>query len=212
MSADARSGLRKIRALGIEVDAPIIGYSPRVNLREPAFSPMQRAIEQGRVVEFSYLKAGEANARVRRVQPYALVEYEARWHVYGFDLAQGDVRTFLLSRIVSDVAITRTTFDLALREGAGERALTGLAQLATRQQALLEIAPGTEAALRLTRRATPAGQGIRVPYVDVHIFADELASYGPEVRVVEPDDLRDQVIARLQRTVRIHGGALGERS
>lgn len=212
MSADARSGLRKIRALGIEVDAPIIGYSPRVNLREPAFSPMQRAIEQGRVVEFSYLKAGEANARVRRVQPYALVEYEARWHVYGFDLAQGDVRTFLLSRIVSDVAITRTTFDLALREGAGERALTGLAQLATRQQALLEIAPGTEAALRLTRRATPAGQGIRVPYVDVHIFADELASYGPEVRVVEPDGLRDQVIARLQRTVRIHGGALGERS
>jgi proteasome accessory factor B len=94
----------------------------------------------GRVVEFSYLKAGE-NARVRRVQPYALIEYEARWHVYGFDLIQGDVRTFLLSRIVSDVAITRTTFDLALREGAGERALTGLAELAARQQALLEIAP-----------------------------------------------------------------------
>ena len=76
------------------------------------------------------------------------------------------------------------TFDLALREGAGERALTGLAERAARQQALLEIAPGTEAALRLTRRATPADQGIRVPYVDVHIFADELASYGPEVRVV----------------------------
>jgi proteasome accessory factor B len=33
---------------------------------------MQRAIEQGRVVEFSYLKAGEENAHVRRVQPYAL--------------------------------------------------------------------------------------------------------------------------------------------
>jgi proteasome accessory factor B len=83
--------------------------------------------------------------------------------VYGFDLIQGDVRTFLLSRIVSDVAITRTTFDLALREGAGERALTGLAELAARQQALLEIAPGTEAALRLTRRATPADQGSACP-------------------------------------------------
>ena len=109
---------------------------------------------------------------------------------------------------MSDVAITRTTFDLALREEAGERALTGLAQLAARQQALLEIAPGTEVALRLTRRATPAGQGIRVPYVDVHIFADELATYGLEVRVVEPADLRDQVVRRLAAACAAHGGEL----
>jgi hypothetical protein len=48
MSADARSGLRKIRALGGDVDAPIIGYSPRISLREAAFAPLQSAIEQGR--------------------------------------------------------------------------------------------------------------------------------------------------------------------
>ena len=52
-----------------------------------------------------------------------------------------------------------------------------------RNSALLEVNPGTEAALRLSRRALPADQGIRVPFVDVHVFADELASYGPEVRV-----------------------------
>lgn len=204
MSADARSGLRKIRALGIDVDAPIIGYSPRINLREAAFEPLQRAIEQGRVVRFSYLKAGEDAARVRRIRPLALVEYEARWHVYGFDLDQDAVRTFLLSRVVSDVEITRTAFDLAERDGAGERALAGLAELAARQHALLEVDPGTEAALRLSRRAIPAEQGIRVPYVDVHVLADELASYGPEVRVVEPTALRDEVIARLERVVALH--------
>ncbi|MCC9053408.1 WYL domain-containing protein [Microbacterium sp. F2E] len=207
MSADARSGLRKIRALGIEVDAPIIGYSPRLSLREPSFVPLQRAIEQGRVVAFDYVKPGEDAPRRRRIRPLALVEYEARWHVYGFDLEQQDDRTFLLARISSDVEITRTTFDLAAREGAGERALAGLAELAARQQALVEIDPGTEAALRLNRRATPVEQGFRVPYVDAHIFADELASYGPEVRVVEPAALRDQVIARLQRVYDLHGGA-----
>ncbi len=204
MSAVARSGLRKIRALGIEVDAPIIGYSPRINLREPSFSPLQRAIEQGRVVEFAYLKAGEDAAGVRRIRPLALVEYEARWHVFGFDLDQADTRTFLLSRIASEVSITKTAFDLAERDGAGDRALAGLADLAARQQAVIEVAPGTEAALRLSRRAAPAEQGIRVPYVDVHIFADELASYGPEVRVVEPPALREQVIARLERVVAVH--------
>ncbi len=206
MSADARGGLRKIRALGNEVDAPIIGYSPRINLREPAFSPLQRAIEQGRVAEFDYLKGGDDTAHTRRIQPLALLEYEGRWHVYGFDLTQDAERTFLLSRIVSDVRLTRDTFDLALRDGAGDKALRGLRDVAERQHALLEVAPGTEAALRLHRRAIPAEQGIHVPYVDGHVFADELASYGPEVRVVEPAQLRDEVIARLERTLAVHGG------
>ncbi len=94
-----------------------------------------------------------------------------------------------------------------LREGAGARALAGLEELAARQSALLEVDPGTEAALRLNRRATAAEQGIRVPYVDVHVLADELASYGPEVRVVEPEALREQVIARLEAVLAVHGGA-----
>lgn len=207
MSAEARSGLRKIRALGIAVEDPIIGYSPRISLRDPAFPALQQAIEQSRVVAFPYLKPGEEAPRMRRVQPLALIEYEARWHVFGYDLNVAADRTFLLQRIVGEVQATRESFDPALREGAGERALAGLEALAERQLALLEVNPGTEAALRLSRRARPAAQGIRVPYVDVQIFADELASYGPEVRVVEPSDLRAEVIARLRATLDAHRGA-----
>ena len=207
MSADARSGLRKIRALGIAVDEPINGYSPRISLRDPSFAALQQAIELSRVVSFRYVKPGEGGARTRRIQPLALVEYEGRWHVFGVDLSAGADRTFLLSRIVDDVVITREGFDPALRDGAGERALAGLAEVADRNRALLEVNPGTEAALRLSRRALPAEQGIRVPFVDVHVFADELASYGPEVRVVEPAELRDQVIVRLQAARAAHQGA-----
>ena len=206
MSDDARSGLRKIRALGIPVDEPIIGYSPRISLRDPSFSVLQQAIEQSRVVTFPYLKPGEAAPRTRRVQPFALVDYEARWHVFGIDLDAKADRTFLLSRIVGAVDVTRESFDPALREGAGERALAGLEAVAARNSALLEVNPGTEAALRLSRRATPAEQGIRVSFVDVHVFADELASYGPEVRVVEPAALTDEVISRLQRARDLHAG------
>ena len=45
---------------------------------------------------------------------------------------------------------------------------------------------------------------MNVSYVDLHIFADELASYGPEVRVVEPAALRDAVVARLRATLALH--------
>ena len=201
MSAGARSGLRKIRSLGIDVDEPIIGFAPRLNSPESAFGPLQRAIEQGRVVTFDYLRPGASDPRRRRVRPLALVEFEARWHVFGYDENVGAERTFLLARICSTVEITRSRFEVAADEGSGERALAGLRALAERQRALLEVTAGTEAAVRLGRRAVAdAGdpQGIRVPYVDTEVFADELASYGPEVRVVEPADLRAAVIARLR--------------
>lgn len=207
MSAQARSGLRKVRAQGIAVEDPIIGYSPRISLREPSFAPLAQAIESSRVVTFPYFKPGEAAPRIRRVQPLALVEYEGRWHVFGIDLNVGADRTFLLSRVVGDVTVTREAFDPALRDGAGERALEGLGRVAASHRALLEVNPGTEAALRLSRRAKPADQGIHLPFVDIHVLADELASYGPEVRVVEPAELRDEVIARLEATRAIHGGA-----
>lgn len=207
LSADARSGLRKIQALGIPVEETIIGYAPRISLREASFAPLQQAIEQCLAVTFSYLKPGEEHAAVRRVQPLALVEYEARWHVYGMDRDAGADRTFLLSRIVGDVALTKDRFDTALRDGAGERATAGLDAVAARNHALLEVDPGTEAALRLAGRSQTADQGIHVPYVDLSIFADELASYGPEVRVVEPAALRDAVIVRLEATASVNGGA-----
>ncbi|MDT0118185.1 WYL domain-containing protein [Microbacterium sp. PRF11] len=207
LSADARSGLRKIRALGIPVDEPIIGYAPRIRVRDASFAAFQRAIEQCRVVTFTYLRPGEAHPRERRIRPLALLEYEARWHVFGFDLTMDADRTFLLSRVVGDVVLTREKFPASLREGAGERAPAGLREVAERQRALLEVHPGTEAALRLARRAEDAAQGIIVPYVDLHVFADELASYGPEVRVVAPDELRDEVVRRLRATLALHGGA-----
>lgn len=207
MSADARSGLRKIRSLGGTVDEQIIGYAPRLSIRDPAFAPLQRAIEQARVVAFRYLKPGEDEPRPRRVRPLALVDYEARWHVLADDLGAGAERTFLLSRIVSPVQITRERFDAALQDGAGDRALAGLAAVAAANEAHVEVHPGTEAALRLRRRAREAPQGLRVPYVDVHVLADELASYGPEVRVVSPPLLRDLVVARLRAARDRHGDA-----
>lgn len=200
-SGDAKAGVRKIRALGIDGDEPIIGFAPRITARDAAFPHLQEAIEKCRVVVFDYLKPGEAAPRRRSIRPLALVDYEARWHVYGVDVDIEADRMFLLSRIVGEVRVTSTSFAPELRDGAGERALAGLERVAAQNAALLEVTPGTEAALRLGRRATPARQGITVPFVDLHILADELASYGPEVRVVEPAALRDAVIARLTAVV-----------
>ncbi len=70
VSGDAQSGVRKIRALGIDGDEPIIGFAPRITARDAAFSPLQDAIERSRVVAFDYLKPGEDAPR-RRPRPPA---------------------------------------------------------------------------------------------------------------------------------------------
>lgn len=204
---DAQSGLRKIRSLGIDVDEPIIGFAPRLEFTPPSFAPLQAAIEKTRVVSFPYLLPGEAAPLLRHVAPLALVDAESRWHLYGIDVDRDAPRTFLLQRIVGDVVPMKRTFDGSLRTGAGERALAGLRSVLERNVAHVEVHAGSEAALRLARRAVPTAQGLDVPYLDAELFADELASYGPEVRVVSPPALRDAVISRLRTVLTRHEGA-----
>lgn len=204
MSAYAQAGLRKIRSLGNDVDEPIIGFAPRLSVREASFPVLRDAIESAHAVEFDYLKPGERKPRRRRMQPLALLEWEARWHVFGIDTDASAERTFLLSRIVGRVRRTHTAFDPALREGAGERALRGLEEHAARNIAELVVVPGSEAALRLTRRGELTTESLRLPFVDVHVLADELASYGPEVRVLKPTVLKNAVLKRLRRAASVH--------
>ncbi|MFT4219732.1 MAG: WYL domain-containing protein [Microbacterium sp.] len=206
LSSDAQSALRKIRALGLDVEEPIIGFAPRISPRDPAFPALRRANEDAKVVRFTYVKPGDDTPRLRTVAPLAVFEFEGRWHVYGIDLDLDGERTFLLSRIVGQVEATRQSFDAARREGAGAHALAELAKVAERNEAIVDVEPGTEAALRLRRRGAAEGSTLRLHYVDAHVLADELASYGPEVRVVAPDDLRRQVVARLERVLALHGG------
>jgi proteasome accessory factor B len=70
------------------------------------------------------------------------------------------------------------------------------------------VQPGSDADTRLGKRrgASVSDSGaLELHYSDVNIFADELASYGPEALVVTPQELRDAVKARLERTAADHG-------
>lgn len=206
LSGAAQSALMKIRSLGIDVDEPILGFAPRISLREPAFGALRTANEKALVVRFAYLRPGDAAATARTVEPHALLEYEGRWHLFGLDHDRGTERTFLLSRISGPVTITDEPFAPERRDGAATRARHALDALAASQHAVLEVAPDTEAALRLGRRGRTVDGALHLPFVDAHVLADELASFGPEVLVREPARLRELVIAQLTRVRDAHDG------
>jgi proteasome accessory factor B len=205
LSAESRRALLKLRSLGVTADEPVLGYAPRVRVRDAAFEPLSSALEKRAWVRFSYLKPGESDARVRTVRPLALIQHQGRWHLYALD-DENVSKTFLLRRIVSSVVTTGKVFEQP--EGnQSERALAELEQVWNEHVAFVEVEPGSDAHTRLSKRrgtAVAATGEFDLHYSDVNIFADELAGFGPEVLVVAPPELRAAVIARLERTAADH--------
>jgi proteasome accessory factor B len=206
LSAESRRALLKLRSLGVAADEPVLGYAPRVRVRDAAFEPISSAIEKHQWVRFSYLKPGDSEARVRTVKPLALVQHQGRWHVYAHDDA--DVaKTFLLRRVVSSVSITGKTFE----PFTGDATAVSLAELDAvwnSHVAVVDVEAGSDAAVRLAKRrgTTVTAEGhLEIHFSDANILADELAGFGPEAFVISPTVLRDAVVARLERTLADHG-------
>lgn len=207
LSEDSQRALTKLRALGIEPREPVIGYAPRLRVRDAAFDPLRQALDRRQSVQFGYFKPGELAPRKRRVNPLAVVLHEGRWHLHAHDLDVDEPRTFLMSRIVGDVTtIAGSSFD-APPAGIQDKVIADLSELRLRNAADLAVTAGSDAEVRLGRRAVERDEDagvIRLHYTDAAVFADELAAYGPEVRVLSPETLRDAVRDRLRTVAEAH--------
>ncbi len=206
ISGESRRAILKLRSLGVVADEPVIGYAPRLRVRDVAFEPLTAALDKHVVVRFGYLKPGEHEARSRTVAPIALIQREGRWILHAQDLDADGTRNFLLRRIVTPVTTTNTRY-AAFPASATEAAKAGLDELWQNRTALVRVEPGSDAATRLRKRpgTTGSGDSLTLHYSDIDLFADELAGYGPEVLVESPHELRTAVRARLERTAADHG-------
>jgi proteasome accessory factor B len=210
LSGDMRRAMIKLRAAGVEPDGPMLGYAPRLKQLEPSFAPLTQAIERREAVTFPYLRPGRTVARRHTIKPLALFQFRGRWLFMGQDYADHKL-TFLLSRIVGDVASTHERFE-APPGDHGSEALHELEQLWQRNTATVAVEPGSDAAIRLGRRyggTTPDGRVLIVHYSDLALLADELAGYGPEATVIEPDFLKQAVVSRLEATAWAHRAGEG---
>jgi len=216
LSAESRRALTKLNSLGIDSRDPVLGYAPSLRAREASFEPLSKAMDRNQVVSFPYLKPGERAPQQRRVTPHAIVLHDGRWHLFATDQARGAARTFLLSRIVGPVLPVRgapvAPADVTPGRNPGQDALDGLEALWTAQAATLSVLADSDAAVRLGKRdigaEPPSRTGrttISLHYTDLNILADELAGYGPEIRVLTPPLLLSAVRTRLLDVAEVHG-------
>ena len=208
LSGESRRAILKLKSLGIDTGEPVLGYAPRVRVRDAAFEPLSTALEKHQVVRFNYLKPGETEATVRTVAPLALLQFQGRWHFYAIEPDSGERKTFLLRRIVSQVVVTGKIINPPADDEA-ERGLRELESVWNAHLAEVQVQPDSDAATRLQKRRgaeTTTTGALSLHFADVNIIADELASYGPEVLVISPPELRAAVRERLLATAAAHSG------
>lgn len=206
LSKEAHIAQMKLASHGLNVNENLLGFAPIISTRDPALQALRDAIDQEFCVSFSYAKPGEKKSTTRTVSPWALVNHEGRWHLYGLENSTGMAKTFLLRRIIS--SITRLTEPMKPGPAqAAAIALSDLEKLYSLTTATLAIEAGSDAFAVLQKRPGTRrdGEHLVVHYTDEAIFASELTSFGSDVRVLEPEGLRARVISNLKVLVDNHG-------
>ena len=191
----ARRALRKLEpAIGAlpDDDAPPL-LQPTLTAHEPSFEPLLSAVVRHREVRFDYLARSTDQLTTRRVQPWGIGSRYGNWYVVGWDLDRRDSRTFRLSRIMSDVTVTRKEFappaDFSMND-----ALSHMVSHAPARTVEVLARPGH--ALMLRRMASeqrpgagPAGEDLLlIPFAETEILAEEIAAAGPGVVVPAEGD------------------------
>jgi len=206
LAGAAAGALLKLRAAGIEAEETTQpGIEPRLQTGEPAFGPLWQAVRDRRPVSFGYQAAGRATPQSRHLEPWGVVNRHGRWYVAGFDRDRGSERVFRLSRIDGPVTFTGPAGSVTVPPGTDARNLVQEwdDDPPPVRTAVLRIKPGTGFGLR--RRASsdkPGGDGwdvVEVPFSESGgWYADYIASFGSDVVVAEPVDLREAVIRKLK--------------
>ncbi|KUI01248.1 transcriptional regulator [Mycolicibacterium acapulense] len=208
-----QGALLKLRAAGIDIDAveaaPAITSTaalPGLRGSEEVLGILLSAIDSGQAVQFPHRPSRSDPYTTRTVEPWGVITHRGRWYLVGHDRDRDATRTFRLSRIGAEVTTVGPPGAVKRPQGVDLREVVerAVGEWPSGGQARVWIADGKGTALR--RRAASAtpqthnGRAGEVITIDIGMFdrlAREVASYGPDAVALEPDSLRDDVVARL---------------
>jgi proteasome accessory factor B len=203
LASATSQGLRKLRAGGVEVDESALAIlEPQLVSDEPAFDDILDAVTGRIPVRFQYRASGALETSTRTFEPWGIGSWHGHWYVVGYDQDRAAPRMFRVSRIVGDVERIGVAGDYEPPADLDVRQLvSSLAPERPHSQAVVSVRAERGGSLRrraiASERVDDVWTRIVVPYASGSSLAEELVSYGPDVVVLEPDDVRKSVVRRL---------------
>jgi len=206
LGSSAQSGLRKLRSIGIESDSQALIELTTTSYSAPEQLPdLIEAISARQEVRFEYLNA-ELISEVRRVHPYRLSNSRGYWYLIAWDVEKEALRTFRLDRFSTSITAS----------GKGNAFEVDLALLDSHEAAELE--EGSTAVVLVRKGKAPALRNealvvehdsewdrVELQYHDSKQLLREILWTGENAIVIEPKELREQLIASLKAVVASHG-------
>ena len=179
-------------------------------------SRLQKGMAEGRVMRLLYRGVKREAAEWREAEPLGLVYYLDHWHLIAWCRLRGDVRDFRADRILDCELLAQTVaprrgFDLAdhlakwmLPEGS--------------ETAVLDVVPLVLESVRrhwgpAVRQEVPGDGVVRVTLAfcgsDLTYLASWLMSFCRNIRIVQPEKLRERLVELALETARHHQGPPG---
>ena len=206
LSQQAQSGLRKLRSIGIESDFDSVIELTTTGHSAPEQLPdLIEAITSRQVTTFEYLNA-ELVSEVRKVQSYRLSNSLGYWYLIAWDIDRGALRTFRLDRFNSAVTTNGKSgayeIDLGLLDSheanQGEAIST----------ATILVRKGKAPTLRNEGDVTEHDSEwdrVEIQYLNSKVLIREVLWAGENAIILQPNELRDEIISSLKEVVANHG-------
>ena len=217
-----QGALLKLRAAGVDVDpfdkgTPVAIASPAgvPGLRgsEDVLGILLSAIDSRRAVQFPHRPSRAQPYTKRTVEPWGVITERGRWYLVGHDRDRDDTRVFRLSRIGAEVTAVGPKGAITVPDNVDLRRI--VAQTVSEVLAApaggparVWVAEGRATALRRDGRsleppaarqlAGRAGEVIELDIESADRLARDIAGHGADAGVLEPESLREDVLARLR--------------
>lgn len=206
LSEASHSGLRKLKALGLDADTDEIpDLAVRYSEIPSQLLDIVEALSARREISFEYA-GSELLPKVRKVWPYHLSYSGKRWYLLAFDIDQQDIRRFRLDRFLSAVTFTSTA-DYFPADRDGVRAV--LEEISDEaERAEISVRVGRGARLRRDSQLISTDGDwdlLSISYFDIEELLFNIIWYGVDCRVVAPDSLRTRLIESIQKSVVSYG-------
>lgn len=175
---------------------------------EPVFRTVAEATLRSLRLETGYTSRSREQTRQREISPQRLLHYRSNWYLLGWCHEAEALRLFSLDRMTSPSVTDRTAQECSPETLDSEfSASFGIFTGEPQETAHLKFSPQ---AARWSAEETwhPHQHGewwddgcfhLHVPYADPTELVMEVLRYGPEVEVIEPSSLRQEIAEKISQ-------------